>query len=143
MAPNVRKQLRLYPLKPSATVPDGHHNRVLAAAIYQDLLNLAEAAHDKAKDPPVVLLLDDVHRFGPGALRFLVENLLVSECLSGPRNHIPVVMAFSTAGRKLEYGPSAKDLAEFPRGQLRGHPPAPGTVPLPDPNRTDTRGISS
>ena len=133
LAPRVRDQLRRYPLKPSAIVPDDLHNRVVAAAVYQDLLNLAGASHDTAKEPRVVLLLDDVHRFGSDALRLLVESLLVPECLSGTRNHIPVVMAFSTVGRRVEYGPSAKDLGGF----LEASPAVLKQVlcPLPDPEQ--------
>ncbi|MGO8892287.1 MAG: hypothetical protein ACLQB1_21715 [Streptosporangiaceae bacterium] len=110
-------------------------NQVVAAAIYQDLLNLAEAAHDTAKEPRVVLLFDDLHRFGSAVLGLLVENLLVPECLSGTRNHVPVVLAFSTAGRKLEYGPSAKDLEGFLEHNHVTIRPLPELQPLPDPEQ--------
>jgi len=135
LAPRVREQLKLHPPKPSATGPDEMQNQVVAAAIYQDLLNLAEAAHDTAKEPRVVLLFDDLHRFGSAVLGLLVENLLVPECLSGTRNHVPVVLAFSTAGRKLEYGPSAKDLEGFLEHNHVTIRPLPELQPLPDPEQ--------
>jgi CHAT domain len=135
LAPRVTAQLKLHPLKEPAAGPDELHNQVVAAAIYQDLLNLAEEARDTALEPRVVLLFDDVHRFVPDTLQLLVENLLVPGCLSGPRNHVPVVMAFSTAGRKIEYGPSAKDLAPFLENNHLVIRPLPELQPLPDPDQ--------
>lgn len=135
LAPRVRDQLRLHPLRPPATGPDGYHNQVMAAAIYQDLRNLADAADGEARDPKVVLLLDDVHRFGPAALQLLVKHLLVAGCLSGARDHVPVVMAFSTAGKKVEYGPAAKDLHSFLESNQAVIRPLPVLCALPDPEK--------
>jgi hypothetical protein len=135
LAPRVRDQLRLHPPRSGQDGPGQYHNQVLAAAIYQDLRNLADAAGDEAREPKVALLLDDVHRFGPAALQLLVEHLLVPGCLSGPRDHVPVVMAFSAAGRKIEYGPAAKDLRSFLEGNQAVIRPLPVLCALPDPGK--------
>jgi len=135
LAPRVRQQLKLHPARPGENGLDRYHNQVLAAAICQDLRNLADAAEAETREPKVVLLLDDVHRFGPAALQLLVEHLLVSGCLSGPRDHVPVVMAYSAAGRRVEYGPAAKDLRNFLESNQAVIRPLPLLRALPDPDK--------
>jgi hypothetical protein len=113
LSPHVRDKLMLHPRRPTDASLDDLDLRVLAAAIYQDLLNLNAAAQETAAQPKVVLLLDDVHRFATPALDLLLRNLLVPECLAGPRDHIPVVVAFSSAGGQLELQSAARSLSDF------------------------------
>jgi hypothetical protein len=135
LAPRVREQLKLHPSRSPEAGLGRYHNQVLAAAIYQDLRNLADAVGEDTREPKVVLVLDDVHRFGIGACQFLIEHLVVPGCLSGPRNHVPVVMAFSAAGGKAEYGPEVKDLRSLLEGKRVVMHPLSKLEALPDPDK--------
>jgi CHAT domain len=133
LSSRVEEQLMLHPRRPTGVDLDGLDPQVLAAAIHQDLLDLNAAAREAAVQPRVVLLLDDVHRFGTAALDFLLRHLLIPECLAGPRNHIPVVVAFSGTGRQTELEANMRDLRDFLERSRVVVRPLPELYALPDP----------
>ena len=96
------------------------HPAVIAEALCADMRTLVSTARQQYPGAKLLLLVDDVHRFGVdpanrGALELFLRSLLTPGYLLRPGDPIRVIFTYSKA-TEAEYGTAVKSLKEFVQG---------------------------